>query len=449
MDMALRALNRFGLGARIGERREIPDARRWLADQLGVGATMADTGLSSPTQIAEVIRRVQMAQRSRDQARIREARNELQGILTAESVAALRQRVTTDAPFVERLVSFWSNHLCISVAAKRTVVPLAGLYEREVIRTHVLGRFSDMVLASARHPAMLLYLDNVQSVGPGSPGARQAARRGRERGLNENYARELLELHTLGAGGGYSQKDVEELARIFTGWRVTDLEIEGEAVPRGFLYRGGLHEPGGKTVLGKRYSGGEEEGVHVIGDLCAHPATARFIATKLVRHFVADDPPEASVNRIEGAFLDSGGDLRTVSAALIDLDEAWDPSFRKIRTPQDWLVATLRAFGAVEVRPVFTQFLRQLRHPLWAPGSPKGYGDRVRDWADPDGLLNRAELARTATRRIVRSGVPPARLLDVMEIGEDDPLPAMLRDEAIPPEERMALALGGPAFQWR
>ncbi len=447
--MALRALNRFGLGARIGERHEIPDAWRWLRGQLDVRATMDETGLPSPKEIAEATGRVQVAQRSRDQARIRETRRELQGILTTESSAALRQRITTDAPFIERLVSFWSNHLCISVAAKRTVVPLAGLYEREVIRPHVLGRFADMVLASAHHPAMLLYLDNVQSVGPGSPGARQAARRGRERGLNENYARELLELHTLGVGGGYSQKDVEELARILTGWTVTGLGSEGEAVRRGFLYRGGLHEPGGKSVLGKRYSGGEQEGVHVIEDLCAHPATARFIATKLVRHFVADDPPEASVNRIERAFRDTGGDLRTVSAALIDLDEAWDPSFRKIRTPQDWLVGTLRAFGAVEVRPVFIRFLRQLRHPLWAPGSPKGYGDRVRDWADPDGLLNRAELARTATRRIVRSGVPPERLLDVMDVREDDPLTAMLRDEAIPPEERMALALGGPAFQWR
>ena len=187
---------------------------------------------------------------------------------------------------MERLVAFWSNHLCVSIPSKQQVAALAGHYERDVIRAHVLGRFDDMVLASARHPAMLFYLDNFQSVGPGSPAGRRTARRAAARGLNENYARELLELHTLGVDGGYSQEDVEQLARILTGWSVSSAgpgSRPGE--PIGFAFRPMTHEPGAKTVMGIRYGeSGAREGEQVIRDLCAHPSTADFVARKLVEH---------------------------------------------------------------------------------------------------------------------------------------------------------------------
>jgi uncharacterized protein (DUF1800 family) len=247
------------------------------------------------------------------QAVARRAQQALRDIGRREIEWALGERIGTFRPFVERLVAFWSNHLCVSVAAKPLQVgPLAGLYEREAIRPHALGRFEDLVLASARHPAMLFYLDNVQSIGENSPAGRLAGRRGANRGLNENYARELLELHTLGVNGGYEQDDVVALARILTGWSVAGAgnapaqrllgrgarEVESD-VPA-FRFYPALHEPGDHTVLGTRYDeGGEAQGVRAIRDLCRHPSTARFVATKLVTHFVSDDPVSAKVGRIE------------------------------------------------------------------------------------------------------------------------------------------------------
>jgi uncharacterized protein (DUF1800 family) len=364
----------------------------------------------------------------------------------------LTNRVQSDTPFVERLVAFWSNHLCVSVVAKPQVAMLAGHYERTVVRPHVLGRFEEMVLASARHPAMLFYLDNFQSVGPDSRAGRRTSRRGNARGLNENYARELLELHTLGVDGGYGQEDVEQLARVLTGWTVSGAGPGGRPDESlGFVFRSPVHQPGEKRVMGVRYrEAGEREGERVIRDLCAHPSTARFVAGKLVQHFVADTPPTSAVDRIEVVFLETDGDLKEVAAALVDLDEAWDPQNRKFRTPQDWLVAVFRSMHARETPPPMGQFLRQLRHPPWAPTAPKGYGDTRREWADPDSLMNRAELARSLAARVGRAdALDPIRFLDVVDVGPDDPLRNLLSDTSIPAPERVALAIGGPAFQWR
>jgi uncharacterized protein (DUF1800 family) len=329
---------------------------------------------------------------------------------------------------------------------------LAGHYERTAIRPHVLGRFSDMVLASAKHPAMLVYLDNFQSIGPGSQAARQAGRQGRERGLNENYARELLELHTVGVDGGYTQEDVQELARVLTGWTVAGLGPRpGPRERPGFVFRPAQHEPGAKTVLGRRYGeAGVREGEQVVRDLCARPETAAFVATKLVRHFVADVPPAAAVERVAGVFRSSDGDLREVSRALIDLPEAWRDDTRKFRTPQDWLVAALRSVGAEEVPPRLAPQLALLRQPLWGPTAPKGFGDTEGEWADPDALMNRGELARTIAGGLTRGRrVDPRRMLDVVDVPETDPLRALLSDGSIDARDRLALALGGPAFQWR
>ena len=404
-----------------------------------------------------------------------QARRRLIQIVASESQAALTARATSERAFVERLVAFWSNHLCVSTGAKILVAPLAGSYERDVIRPHVLGRFEDMVLASAKHPAMLVYLDNFQSIGPRSRGG--TAGRGRaQRGLNENYARELLELHTLGVDGGYTQADVQELAKILTGWTVSGLfrpgqmrqpppsirrmrgtgggggappQVENDA-PISFAFQEMLHEPGTKTVLGVRYGeAGVEEGERVIRALCRHQSTAKFIATKLVTHFVSDDPPAQAIDRLARRFRDTDGDLRAVATSLVDLQEAWDERTRKFRTPQDWLIAVLRAFNATEVNETVMPLLRQLRHPLWSPQAPKGFGDKTQEWADPDSLLNRAELARTVARRLRARRVDPRGLLDLVDISSSDPLNGFLADNSIPADERIALALAGPAFQWR
>jgi|SoiMethySBSTD1v2_1073268.scaffolds.fasta_scaffold00206_21 uncharacterized protein (DUF1800 family) len=480
MDPTLRALNRFGLGARRGERRKIGDAREWLRSQLDGGApSLAPPSGVTPTAIGEALRAIRMAGQGDEQER-RQARRRVVEMSQTEMHAALTARVTSERPFVERLVAFWSNHLCVSTGSKIIVAPLAGSYERDVIRAHVLGRFEDMVLASAKHPAMLVYLDNFQSVGPNSRGARAGGQRsnGQRRGLNENYARELLELHTLGVNGGYTQQDVQELAKVLTGWSISGIGGPGarlqanqprrrraEARPGRaqaelarrdadgaieFAFQELLHEPGSKTVLKERYNeDGVREGEHVIRALCRHPSTAQFVATKLVTHFVSDEPPPAAVERVARVFRSTDGDLKAVARALVDEPEAWRDDSRKFRTPQDWFVAVLRGIGASDATPNAPVVLRQLRQPVWSPAAPKGFGDALSEWADPDSLLNRGELARTISKLPTLRGLDPQSLADVVDVPSGNPLHAMLADTSIPAPERIALAVAGPAFQWR
>jgi uncharacterized protein (DUF1800 family) len=473
MDVALRALNRFGLGARRGERQRISDPRSWLKAQLDGGAPALPAGdVPSPAAIGDAVRALRMPGQ-RDEQERRDARRRLVEIAAGEARTALEARISSERPFVERLVAFWSNHLCVSTGAKILVAPLAGSYERDVIRPHVLGRFEDMVLASAKHPAMLAYLDNFQSIGPSSPGASVGQRNnGAKRGLNENYARELLELHTLGVNGGYTQADVQELARILTGWTIDGIGGPGARVPQGnqprrgsgvirrarpepgteigFVFREMLHEPGTKTVLKERYKeDGVDEGERAIRALCKHPSTAQFVAMKLATHFISDQPPPAAVDRIARAFRSSDGDLRVVARALIEEPDAWRENARKFRTPQDWFIAVMRAFGANEVNPNAPVVLRQLRQPLWSPPSPKGFGDAMQEWADPDSLLNRGELARTISRQKAVAALDPRMLLEVVDVPSGNPLHSLIADTSIPAPERVALAIAGPAFQWR
>src|SRR5882724_5506713 len=238
--------------------------------------------------------------------------------------------------FVERLVWFWSNHFCVN--ADSTV--MAGAYEREAIRPHVLGRFVDMLLAAEGHPAMLVYLDNAQSMGPSS-----VAGINNNRGLNENLAREILELHTLGVRTVYSQDDVTSFAKVITGWSVlqtaTNPEHGGE-----FIFFPRMHEPGAQTVLGKSYRDtGIEQGRAVLKDIARHPATARHIATKLARHFVADEPPLTLVERLGKKFIETEGDLWQVAKELASAPESWSPEQAKIKRPAEWYVAIRRATG--------------------------------------------------------------------------------------------------------
>jgi uncharacterized protein (DUF1800 family) len=476
MDERLRALNRFGLGARPEDLATLTDPRRWLRTQLDAAPpVLTPPAEASPQAIAKAIRSLRMLAGEDRDAR-QQARRSLIAIAAAESRAALSARINTQRPFVERLVAFWSNHLCVSNRAKILVAPLSGSYEREAIRPHVLGRFEDLVLASARHPAMLAYLDNFQSIGPASIAARAARRGGRSRGLNENYARELLELHTLGVDGGYAQADVQELARALTGWTIGGLlsraagaqavrrphgrpssragTFDGNA-PAGegdirFQYVEFMHEPGTRTVLGTKYpEGGAAQAERIIRDLCRHRSTSRFVASKLVRHFIADQPPQGAVDRIARVFQETDGDLRATSAALIDLPDAWQADHRKFRTPQDWLVASLRALGVTDVPELALVALQQLRQPLWGPPSPKGFGDTLGEWADPDALLNRGEMARTLARRATRGRREPQALASVADIGASDPLRAVLADAEVPVTDRVALALASPALQWR
>ena len=466
MSSAHIALNRFGLGARPGEAEGLGDPRGWLEDQLQGEPPELSATVPTDEEAGAAFRGFLSALRSQDRDQVRGATRDVVRFNAQESAAALATRAGSERPFVERWIAFWSNHLCVSVGAGIRVAAFAGRYEREAIRPHALGPFEDLLLASARHPAMLLYLDNAQSVGPGSRVARRPRRGqggpGQEnlRGLNENYARELLELHTIGVEGGYAQEDVRELARILTGWTVAGLGGPmdrltgggGGGIPE-FRFLEWAHDPGSKIVLGERYGEGESAGRDVIRDLARRPETARFLSTKLVTHFVDDDPPARAVDQRATRWMDTEGDLREVARELVALEAAWDPRHRKLRTPQDWMLAILRAVGNEEVNPAISQVLRQLRHPLWAPPSPAGYSDLTRDWGDPDSLMNRAELARTLadrTARGVRRGNRDLRPLGtVMSLSPDDPLTPLLADTSLAASERIALAFAGPAFQWR
>lgn len=325
--------------------------------------------------------------------------------------ALWRWRLQTAAPigFLERLVAFWSNHFSVSVDKDQYVRVAAGPFEREAIRPHVLGRFADMLEAVAHHPAMIHYLDNQQSIGPDSPAGRKS-----RRGLNENLAREILELHTLGVGGGYTQADVTSFAGVLTGW--TAEGRDGRRAPPGSWYfRDEAHQPGEHSVFGIRpVPGGEAEGRAVLDALAVHPATARHLATKLVRHFVADDPPPALVDRLAAVWSASGGDLAAVSSALIDDELAWTTPPSKVRRPSEFLAAIWRATDAPpqDAGPVLAA-LAGLGETLWQPTSPAGFSDHDAAWATPVAMKTRLDVAWNAAGRLPAT-FDPEVLLDTV-----------------------------------
>jgi uncharacterized protein (DUF1800 family) len=362
----------------------------------------------------------------------------------AEALARLQRATLAEAGFVERLVTFWSNHFCVSASKGGSVRILAGAFEREAIRPHVLGRFSDMLLAVEQHPGMLLFLDNQQSLGPNS-----RAGINRKRGLNENLAREILELHTLGVGGGYSQQDVTSLARIITGW--TFVGPEGRlGDPGSFAFNVNAHEPGAHVLLGKSYPDtGLAQGQEALRDLARHRATAKFIATKLARHFVADDPPPRLIARLAERFSKTDGDLKAVALELLEAEEAWKAPLTKIRTPYDAVIATGRMLARVPENPQRSLGnLNVLGQPLWSPAGPNGFADTNDVWASPEGMKLRLDIAAQIAAR-VGDAFEPRELIDVIagEAASKETRTTIERAESR--QQAMALLLMSPEFQRR
>jgi uncharacterized protein (DUF1800 family) len=391
------ALNRFGLGARPGEPlpadprsfllqqfdRYDPKAPAWAAEP-GSGELVAyygeyQRGLRGPGELAQ------------RQKFFRFGQERYRSAVVARTASALESQ----APFAERLVHFWANHFAVSVE-KAPLSLLAGSFEAEAIRPHVFGRFQDLLLAAERHPAMLLYLDQARSIGPESAAGRRAPPE-RKRGINENLAREILELHTLGVRGGYDQQDVTEFARALTGWSVGGLRgMPAEAAPGAFAYLPARHEPGPRRVLGQAYEQrGEAQAAAILSDLARHPSTARHIAAKLARHFAGDQPSPALEQRLAEAFLQSGGDLPVVYRTLVESPETWTAAQPKFKTPWDWTLSALRGLDVREPRnPMLANMLAQLGQPVWRPGSPAGFDDVAASWMSPDLLMRRVELAQ-------------------------------------------------------
>jgi uncharacterized protein (DUF1800 family) len=431
---ATTALRRFGLGARPGDIAKVSaDPRGFVVAQLSQpeAVKLDDPDLDTS---GVVLSNVQLGQAQRRQAReaaqdalrenmkvpfpgttspsppqkAKDAKQARPGLMRGEvyqDEAAVRfdRMVTTEQGFLERLVLFWSNHFCVS-AGKGNVRAIAGAFEREAIRPHVLGKFSAMLEAVEMHPAMLIYLDNQLSIGPNSP-----AGQNRKRGLNENLAREILELHTLGVGGGYSQDDVTNLARLITGWSVAPL---GQGADAGkFMYIPQRREPGTWSVAGQSYVNiGAISGKEVLRDLAKHPSTAKHVATKLATHFVAETPPPALVVKLEKSFRDTGGDLAVLAKTLITADEAWSHPRTKMLPPNDFLVAIVRGMPFRQ-RPKSAEIVRlsnQLGQPIWNVPSPKGWPETDNAWAGPSALRERLRIAEFVAAQLDKSADPRA-----------------------------------------
>ena len=420
------AANRFGLGARPGDLERIDkNPRAWLLDQLeGPSQTPAD--IRDLPASARVLVEIQSLRREQRELR-RPAEGEpapdivekygrtVRGHYLEQANARYRNAARTDYPFYERLVHFWSNHFAVSVD-KQPIPAIAGLYENESIRPNVTGNFADLLIACEQHPAMITYLDNQRSIGPNSTLGRRASRWRGERniGLNENLAREILELHTLGVDGGYTQDDVTTFAKVITGWSVGGAAENGrfaEGTPGTFEFREVIHEPGTHRVLGKRYSqSGVDQGEAVLRDLALHPSTARFLATKLATHFVADAPPTSLIDKLAATYLENSGELAPVYEALVRADGAWMDPHSKYKSPHDFVVSTLRAFDHV---PDDSRFiagaLDLLGQAPFRPGSPAGWPDTADHWGGADALYKRVEWSNTVAR-VVGSRVNPVEL---------------------------------------
>ena len=374
------AMIRFGLGRRGNE--PLPaDPVAWLKDQVEAEDVPFDAKLPTSADGLTVLREQYKLNLPAGPALV-------QPLFNADVAAQTERLVETGAPFRERLVWFWANHFTVSVRQGGTN-GVIGPYIREAIRPNVTGPFFAMLLAVMRHPAMLMYLDNNNSYGPNS-----LVGRAQKRGLNENLARECLELHTLGVGGGYSQADVTAFAAVISGW-----SVEFNRLYPGFQFREVAHEPGVKTVLGRRFPAGETSGVAALEMLAHHPSTYRHLATRLVRHFVADVPPPDAVRVIEGVLSDTRGDLGAASTALVGLEAAWAP-LAKLRSPQDYAVAALRALDLQGEKKVpLAGVLGSLGQPLWTAPLPNGWADAAGDWAAPEAMMRRIDWSYSVAGR--------------------------------------------------
>jgi uncharacterized protein (DUF1800 family) len=483
LETAAIAANRFGLGARPGELKAIAgDPRGWLKAQLtpetappptlaalpstaeasgAFGKWILTLGITPGADRQELMKLYGDATKpaapsgSEQKLSVEQSYIKTFGPGYEAAVGArFRQAATTERPFHERLVRFWSNHFTVS-AAKPEIIALAPVFERDVVRPRVCGKFEDMLLASCRHPGMLEYLDNHISIGPNSPLAHNpqylpAFLRERMKGLNENLGREILELHTLGVRSGYSQADVTNLAKIITGWMLLRPGDQPTNNDR-FRYVDFAHEPGPQTLLAKTYAQhGEGQGIAALKDLGRHPATARHLSTKLARHFMGDAPPESAIERLTKTYLDTEGDLAAVSLALVDSPEAWNTRPVKFKPPEDYVISTLRALNTPPLtgRQLIALLQRMGQRPYW-PAGPDGWADIEAPWIGADAVWKRVEWADAFGRGYAAANLDPAAVAHeaLGPLLSAETLQAVRGAES--PAQGLALFLASPDFQRR
>lgn len=362
------------------------------------------------------------------------------------SEARLVRAISSPNQLEEVMVNFWFNHFNVSAKKGRTRL-WVGAYEQEAIRPYVFGSFRDLLGATAQHPAMLFYLDNWQNTAPNSPGAR-----GRFKGLNENYARELLELHTMGVKGGYSQTDVVSAAKVLTGWGLPRGRQRLQA-KQAFIFDARRHDNSRKTFLGQPIRGqGMAEGEALLDILATHPATAQHISYKLAQYFVADTPPPALVDRLAQRFLATDGNIRSVLETLFESEEFNDPQYygQKFKTPYEYLIAMARATGRPTVKPrLVAGSLRQFSMPLYECQTPNGYANTELAWLNPDTTIRRISLATAFARGYGRQKTPVQ--LDPLEQTLGNRFSAQTQSviDGSPRNLRAALMLGSPEMMYR
>ncbi len=482
------AAGRFGFGARPGELAKIgADPRGWIKAQLDPESTPPPAIAALPAteddllafgrwlaqrraknaSAEEIERQAMRAGVSQQALKQLAVEDDFRTAFRERAVRAIQARLTTaistPRPVYERLVHFWSNHFTVS-AAKPVATALPPSFEREVVRPRATGRFGDMLLASSQHPGMLVYLDNWLSVGPNSDYAKSGDRRpiasgqGRPRGQNENLAREILELHTMGVGSGYTQADVQALAAMITGWtfeRPTLKDFVSDAPgtrsgPQLFKFEPRTHEPGPKTLLAKSYAqDGRGQGETALRDIARQPATARFIATKLCRHYIADAPPPAAVARVAEAFQRSDGDLRTTMIAVIDSPETWAQPLAKFKRPEEYAISVSRALNLSNLPPGAAQPIVAMGQRTYAAPGPDGWSDQEAQWLSSDLLWKRIEFAQAIAARTARADLNPLALGETV-LGPrlcDATRQAVARAQS--PVQALALLLASPEFQRR
>ena len=461
LDAAI-AVTRFGLGARTGEIAQARgDPRGFLKAQIHAdGAEQPQDNPESAQQRLAEFRDYQQDRKAMKAAQgpedpkpgprdpVKMAQRMLRDETGADFAARARLGAQTPEGFRERWALFWANHLTVS-ASKLITATVVGPYEQEAIRPHVFGSFTELLGAAETHPAMLLYLDQAQSIGPGSPAAQFVKRAGKTPGLNENLAREILELHTVGVGGGYSQADVTEFARALTGLSIGGLR-EDPSQAGAPVFRAMAHEPGARTVMGVRYpAGGKEQAGAILADLAQKPATARFICGKIARHFVADEPPPALVDRLERRWHDTGGQLGEVAKALVDAPEAWAPTQAKFKTPYEFLISSWRAAGgAPRDITVLAPTLNAMGQRAFSAPSPKGWPEDTTSWAAPDAIVKRMAWAQAFAAAASADRDPKGLAAEALGARLSAPTAtAIARSETR--AEGLALLLMSPEFQRR
>lgn len=463
------AMNRFGFGATAGEQAPAKP-QDWLLEQLDkydpnpapIAASPDRAALSD--QLAQVYQHRKEFREAKAKGDVSTVPPQFRPIAIRKTYNnavdyRLRAAASSTASFPERLVSFWSNHFAVSVDNPQ-VMQFAGDYEFSAIRPHIMGNFPELLAAAETHPAMLFFLNQTRSIGPHSQMASFAERRGRKKfGLNENLGRETMELHTLGVRTVYTQADVIEMSKAYTGLTVagvpgsfTRLMRNLDTTPGETIFVDQMHEPGTRTVIGKKYpQRGREQIAAILQDLGTHPATAHHVSFQLARHFVADEPPAPLVERMAADFMRTGGNLPSLYKVMVTSHEAWEQPFSKFKSPWEWVVSAVRLVGpdwvptARDGKAHVTAMLTQLGQAIWKPGSPAGFGDIEQDWAGSGALMQRVNMADRLSRRV-------GNQVDARALAEAA-LPGVLSDHtresiarAADPAQGLALLLLSPEF---